>query len=432
MIHAMWVIALLSNPDEWEDNLSGTNGQFIGPEIVLEGHWGHGKNQFGYQSEDTADVFPKMVRIDSSGRIFIADPANRRINVYGRDGFLMSNITPKNETRVWHEWPAYFDCDSNGDVYAVYWNESVQKYGITGELLWESSLRGGGIEVLTDDTVIIAQGNNSFVHIDPDGAIIKREQRRPAEIGIIEVENSKQEANNGKQKKLLATFPDKTYSILVSKYVPSEDKLARDARGNLYLGQWVRDRKGSGLSELERKTIGQVFSFEAHHFLTRYGRCSGSTETLELPRAECEMIGIDSTVGERDRVLLEFGFPTVAPNGDIHAWRRTPETFAIVKWCWFEGPDAPRSLWTKTEGEGIRLWWEPPAEDAQKVKGFEIERADDVCGTFETVGTVEDALEFTDTDVPDGDAFFYRVRAIHESGFSAYSNTVLGKRGTPD
>jgi hypothetical protein len=131
---------------------------------------------------------------------------------------------------------------------------------------------------------------------------------------------------------------------------------------------------------------------------------------------------------EISEVIAEYGTPLVSQSGDIYTWKRTPDTYSIIKWVWMDGPDSPLNLKVESLEKNIFLEWEKPNEDSEKVTGYEIVRSTDVCGPFDVMGKVEkETVTYLDKDVKTGEEYYYQVRAIKDREYSGYSNKAIGK-----
>ena len=126
-------------------------------------------------------------------------------------------------------------------------------------------------------------------------------------------------------------------------------------------------------------------------------------------------------------IIEQYGEPVVAPNGDIYTWKRTKDTYSIIKWIWIESRDAPVNLKASVLENKISLSWETPKQDASSVKAYEIYRSPDVCGPFNKIKKVKkDILHYTDKEVKEGETYYYQVCAERGSGYSGYSNKAVG------
>jgi hypothetical protein len=129
----------------------------------------------------------------------------------------------------------------------------------------------------------------------------------------------------------------------------------------------------------------------------------------------------------KPKVIEQYGQPVVSPTGDIYTWKRTPDTYSILKWIWTDGPDAPIAEAVAASKEGLMVYWNLPTQNAEEVEGYEIVRSTDVCGPFKPVGSVaKGVLQFEDTGVENDTTYYYQVRAIKKEGYSGYSNKAVG------
>ena len=107
---------------------------------------------------------------------------------------------------------------------------------------------------------------------------------------------------------------------------------------------------------------------------------------------------------------------------------------------WFQGyavatgersvtPGAPAALKLMIVPDGFKLSWQPSADDPGAVTGYEIVRSDLASGPFIKVATEKKGVsEYIDTTASREIIYYYKVRAVADSSYSQYSNTVTGER----
>lgn len=235
----------------------------------------------------------------------------------------------------------------------------------------------------------------------PTGQFIKTSTERPLELGKVK----EQRISSGKYK-ITVTYADKEWGIVGAGVLP---KYMRDTNGNLY-----------GFGDV------QVF---------RYDNCGREMASLTMPEKQTQEISRGPAVEPKIKVLAEYGSPVVAPNGDVYTWKRTPDTYSILKWTWMDdpsvppGPDAPTGLAVAASVGGLYLSWIASPQDPGCVTGYEISRATSAGGVSSTIATVNaGALKYNDTTASAGTMYYYKVRAVAGNEFSPYSNEASGKR----
>jgi hypothetical protein len=273
--------------------LTAAEAAWQGPTEVLSGAWGNKLGQFGFESGDTGDSFPKNFCVSSGGFVAIADELNSRVMIYNNGSFVFA-FGPRNipESAGWKGgWPARLGCMSNA-VYTEF-DKYTQLYNINGSVIksWDN-LQGGLLSILNNDNFITYTSTNYFLY-SPTGQLFKTYTTKPPELGKIE----KLYISSG-QYKIIVTYPDSVWSIIGRGVVP---KYTRDVNGNLY---------GSG----NKQAI-------------RWNFCGRELARLTMPEPEVT-----------DDGFTTYGTPVLAPNGDVYTWKRTPDKYSIVKWTWKDDP----------------------------------------------------------------------------------------------
>ena len=373
---------------------------YSGPEISLSEKWGNGDNEIGIRHQDTADTFAKTVKVNILGNIAVMDLENNRVKIYSENGYLLSIIIPKN-IKVKYTWPSFIGFDSQNNIYTSNYDKKLQKYSIKGELLWEKEVIVGRIAVQPDDTIIIwgyrsqMEGKEKFVQYFLTGQFLETHKEKPLELGKV-----KERRSGSKRYKVTIKYPDKEW-VVISKGACS--RYVRDLNCNLYC--------------------------PGHRQVIKYDEDGNEVARLTMPkRIADEIPGVGPGAEAEIDVKEEYGPPVVSPNGDVYAWKRTPDTYSIVKWTWQGPPDAPQSLKVISSKTGFNLIWKPPLEEAKTVKEYEIVRSDEICGSFTPISTVpKNILKYEDKDVSEGTNYSYKVSAVRASGSSEYSNKAAGK-----
>jgi hypothetical protein len=173
-------------------------------------------------------------------------------------------------------------------------------------------------------------------------------------------------------------------------------------------------------------------------YVVKYDQCGKKVGELNLPISEYESL----TQEELDmptttlRVRKEYGPPVIGPDGSVYAYKRTPDTYSILKWTWVDspddpqpGPDAPANLTVQPSIDGLYLTWGASPQDPGCVDGYEVERSTSAGGIYTSVkATDPGVLKFNDTGALPGSTYFHKVRAKSGSTFSPYTAEMSGTR----
>ncbi|HEV3203057.1 MAG TPA: hypothetical protein VGY77_01680 [Gemmataceae bacterium] len=132
----------------------------------------------------------------------------------------------------------------------------------------------------------------------------------------------------------------------------------------------------------------------------------------------------------RDRLggAVKFTVPTVA---DGHVFVGTQDSIAIFGLFpdATQRPAAPSNLSAAPLSDTqIQLSW---TNNSQIASGIKIERSPDGINFNQIAIISRDLTTFTDSGLPGGTSFYYRIRATNRSGDSDYSNTANSQNGIP-
>jgi hypothetical protein len=111
-------------------------------------------------------------------------------------------------------------------------------------------------------------------------------------------------------------------------------------------------------------------------------------------------------------------------NDTLEALPLRDSILAIADASYFDWPvlpEAPSGLVAKASGSVVNLHWDLHEGSPSKMA---VERRNGNSGAWQRIATRPAGGEFTDSAVPNGSLVCYRVRAINDSGESAYSNIV--------
>ena len=292
-----------------------------GPTEVVSGGWGTENGQFGISYQDTADLFPNMIVINSSGKILIGDSLNKRIQVFNADGTFSNIITPKGFPASYPpviQWPLNLFICGDSNIYTSR-NEYDQIYSISGELNQNFTTITAGIVFIDQRQCNFYTYNPStktYSLYSPTGQLIRTTTERPLELGKVSGKKSATGYTYTVQ------YPDITNPNTVKTYTVSvvEDirEFKRDSNGNIY-----------GIATAEGKYTNDI--------VYRYDINGNFTGKMQIPETQYNRIPIDEPthpIGYTKELIAEYGSAVISPTGDVYTWKRTPDRYSIIKWTW--------------------------------------------------------------------------------------------------
>jgi len=292
-----------------------------GPYEVVSGPWGSDEQSFGIEYGDTSVTIPGSLCISNDVSIYVSDSINTRVKVYSSLGTLQSIIKPiniKNE-RFWPEQDMV--CDTNGNVYTLNYDNKIQKYSKSGQLLWEKdNLSVGKIFALPDNNIILAgskKGQNAlYIKYSASGKFINSYFTRPIELGVASLSNEN----------VTVTYPDIVYKLKTN---ARPYKFFRDIKNYVYL--------------LEKYLSEEITDKNISYRIHKYNICGNEVALFNLPQSQYEPIppeGFESPTWSLVPII-EYGEPIVSNVGDIYSRARTKTLYKILKWTWQDDPNTP-------------------------------------------------------------------------------------------
>jgi hypothetical protein len=378
---------------------SNSHAGWQNPVEIIRGAWGNGPSQFFFGAGDTVDTFPRDIGIDSQGRLFINDESNLRIQIFANDGSLAGIIGAPQGVNTALGWPYNIYVHPSGTFVASYEGPHKFFYDSSGNLVNKSNIYGAAVP--TTEGYFFEVTKTQYALYSPTGQLIKTSSERPLELGKVS-----EKILGVKKTKITVTYPDKIYSLI-----------------GLY-EKYVRDTKGY-LNAVSGK------------FVRKFNQCGTSVGSLAMPDDQSNVVRPGGNGQDEVRSLIaEYGQPVIAPNGDVYTWKRTPDTYSILKWTWQDdsnapvsAPDAPTGLRVTASTTGILLNWTSPVQDPGCVTGYEIARSTISGGPYTTVATVNaGTATYSDTSASTGTTYYYVARALSGSNYSTYSSEIQGKR----
>lgn len=379
-----------------------------GPSEIVSSKWGAAAGQVGIKHGDSGDSFARSIGVSQSGKIVIADPINGVLHIFGGDGVLQRDIQ---NSFVWRGWPA--DVLVNSECAVVGYVQFTQTFNIvTGVQIGKVDNMGGADYVANDCSAIYSGGSNGWKIYLPTGQIIKTMAEMPLELGLVKSTKGLPDGS----RHVVIQYDDVIYSINPPTTL---EYFSRDLSKNLY---------GIIITGPEGNQYCRVY---------KYNKCGKVLGSVDLPPNN--IVVKPNTVPPQPTpdvsVLAEYGQPIIAPSGDVYAWKRTPDTYSILKWTWVDdpnvptGPDAPTNLAVAPTVSGLYLTWQASPHDLGCVTNYEISRATSAGGVYSSLTTVNaGVLKYSDATASAGTTYFYKIRAVAGSEYSPYTNEVSGKR----
>jgi hypothetical protein len=361
-----------------------------GLSVVVEGPWGEATESFGLRHGDTQDRFPNTYYLTNDGAIIVQDSINGRFKIYS--GGKLEKITK---------------CLNLGE------NNWTAECNIDGKYLMTNG-EGDILTLLQNWNPKTLKSTYAYNLTTPTGELLATYEEKPLELGFERTHR----ALPDNQYLQIIEFEDVTFAIVTTGGI---DGFVRDAAGNLYGTESI-----TGIETGSRKRVH------------KFDRCSREVAHLDLPEDDIryEDTGIGDAPTTHVTVIEEYGLPVIGPDGSVYTWKRTPDTYSILKWTWVDspddpqpGPDVPTNLTVQPSIDGLYLTWGASPQDPGCVDGYEVERATSAGGIYSTVKTTDPGvLKFNDTGALPGTTYFYKVRAKGGGEFSPHTAEVSGSR----
>jgi hypothetical protein len=350
--------------------------QLAGPTEIISGAWGSGPGQFGLMHEDTADSFPEYFKIASSGKIFIGDTLNKRIQVFSSSGYFIKEFSFQNipeYSGTLREWPLSLFVGSD-QCAATQISKYTQIYNVDGVLLHNlKNVIDAGLEKVQSDCSFYTRNPSTkiYKYYSPSGQLLQTYTSRPLELGVW---GEPERAYVGAKFKY-RLYGSNNYVIWIKDentcyYYNAEGGLIRSFAGQpprLIDGNEVIKpgdpiEKGSGYRvkvKYPNKEYVIVYgtSFDNYHsdpsgniyginpdFVCKFDQSGTLLGRWDRPK---DKVGLDPSGPEPStlppgidvfKIVNEgYGPPILDVNGNIYTWMRTPTNYKILKWTWQGG-----------------------------------------------------------------------------------------------
>jgi len=378
--------------------------EWIDPKEIVSGTWGKNTGQFYYESQDTFDAFPKNIGDDKNNNIIISDEGNRRVYVFMQNGKIKKIIQKPLELLdvdfAFGRWPGEVILlpYNNLFIFSCDYKQVKKGYQPLRQCIvdYEGKITA---KIELAEIFMAAEGfflfkNEKYYHYSPTGQLLKTYDTRPLELGMVNEQN----LGSGKYKTTIQ-YPDKTY-----------------VTDRLTYHNYIRGCDDTLYATLYKEIV-------------RYDADSKLTAELVVPDTEYKIIRpAGGGFNEVKELIVDYGDPVLAPNGDVYTWKRTPDKYSIIKWVWVDGPECPQYLDVTPTKNSLKFTWQKPTKDADKVTGYQLLQSYNICGPFrQTALLKKDQLSFEDRDVKKGETYYYIVKAVRGKDYSGNSNKVCGQ-----
>jgi hypothetical protein len=286
-----------------------------GPAEIVTGGWGSGETQFGYKSGDTFDQFPQFINISSEGNIVITDGQNGRFKLYSSNGQLLRNITPPLENpKDWVINPKFVG--SNIVLITRYYFF----FSLSGEVISSIDAQGKVVDfwdTINNKLYIKERNPVKWEIYSATGNLLQTMNERPPELGAV----TRKSLGGGKYRYKIE-YPEQIISVETNEIV---DRFLKDSIGRV-----------NGIAKVDS---GDEY---CTYQVSKYSSCGKILDSVKMPTTRFEPPVIERREfgvfeGPR-RVIEEYGKPVISPNGDLYTWKRTPDTYSILKWTWQDDP----------------------------------------------------------------------------------------------
>jgi hypothetical protein len=169
------------------------------------------------------------------------------------------------------------------------------------------------------------EGINKYQKYSSVGELLATYDDKPLELGV---ERSHRALPDNQYLQLIE-FEDVKFAIVTTGGIGG---IVRDQAGFLYGTESV-----SGIKTERRKRVH------------KFDKCSRKLGYLDLPEDDIryEDTGIGDAPTTHVTVIEEYGPPVIGPDGSVYSWKRTPDTYSILKWTWVDDPSDPKSACQK-------------------------------------------------------------------------------------
>jgi hypothetical protein len=379
---------------------------WVGPTELLTLPLGFEKGSIGVRRAEGESYVKAHIAVNGNGLIAIGDEINSIIYLFDGNGKFLSEIRPQVILGD-YSWPIRLFFSDNEKIVATS-GYLHQIYGLDGDLVSRIDFEKSVVVGTLPGGDIIIKADKYYIYAN-NGVFKEASQSLTSILGNIEYI---------KQIDNLKIFKFQTEKSQVIFTVPL---------GNI--DSYFSDQKNNISIEFRSDIDRSVFLIDP---------CGNLLGSVILPQ---EILGpaiMDLPPGADvpQPVLQEIGPVYFGLDGNVYTWKRTPDTYSILKWTWVDspddpqpGPDAPTNLTVQPSIDGLYLTWGASPQDPGCVDGYEVERSTSAGGIYTSVKTTDPGvLKFHDTGALPGSTYFYKVRAKSGSTYSPYTAEMSGTR----
>ncbi len=392
---------------------------FVGPVELIYSAWGSGDLNVGLAKDQYGIGGGNLLQITESGMVIIGDEVNCRVKIYNSKGVWLTDISNQQvECPEDLGWPEYLKVSNDGFVVL---GDKFQKYDYNGNLIYSIDTPGFvNYTVTPSGSVYYQLDRNNYQLYSPTGEKLTTYTQKPLELGT---KTAYRRAATDNKYDTTVQFEDVTYHMILD---GDWDNFVRDQNDYLYFfNSYTAKDPVSG----EDSSTSLV---------VKYDPCGKKIGRLDLPISEYEK----PTQAELDmptttlRVRNEYGPPVIGPDGSVYAYKRTPDTYSILKWSWVDdpsdpqsGPEPPATLAIQASLDGLLVTWGASPQDPGCVDSYEVDRATSSDGIYSSIGSTDAGiLRYNDPTILPGETVYYKVRAKSGGEYSDYTAVKSGKR----
>jgi len=280
---------------------------WVGPKEEVKGTWGKEPGQFGLESGDTDDRFPISFAVSESGKIAICDVVNHRVVVFRPDGSFDRNIDILTLDVVF---------DNNDSLYL---NAKFRKFDKNGAQIFQKEIGFNSLFYVPDNHIVgYDEDANVYQTYSLSGQLISSTSKIPLELGNVTRYKEQQEGTV-----TTIDYDDAIYSILTPTML---SYFTRDSSRYLY-----------GVIKLG-------LGAKSYYRVYKYNKCGKVLGMLDLPQDDVIVEPNDTKPPQpvSDKTLIaEYGEPLIALSGVVFVWKRTPDSYSILKWTWQDDANTP-------------------------------------------------------------------------------------------